>query len=167
MDSFCLGHLLFDRQCGPFPSLVKFFCLTHESCRFPMCNTEIPPISYVWLTDSANFPCLTWRIPALCHVASGLLQHFPFTYRCLDNSEAFIVISKLIVSRSFNLNRNVSTLCHFMCFKWILELYVKFSWILMTFPDFGHSLLFSLRIWWKCWNRFPFARICRTVREAL
>ena len=100
-------------------------------------------------------------------MASGLWQQFPFTHRFQDNSEALIAISKPIVSRLSNLHRIVSTFYRFMCLKWIRELYLKFSWILMIFPDLGQSLLISLRIRWNYWSRFPFARIYRTVREAL
>jgi hypothetical protein len=64
------------------------------------------------------------------------------------------------------MNGMVSTLCCFMCLKSILELYLKISWILLVFPDSGKTLLKSLRIWWKYWSRFLFARMYCTVQEA-
>ena len=139
---------------------------TLELCRFPMFDTEIRSISYVWHNDLANSSTLTLRISVFCCVASGLWQHFPFTHRFLDNAETLTAISKLIVSRPSILNWMVSTLCWFMCLKSILELYLTFSWILLVFPDSSKSLLKSLRIWWKYWSRFPFARMYCTVREA-
>ena len=131
-----------------------------------MSETEIRSISYVWHNDFAKSSTQTLRMTAFCYVASGLWQHSPSTYRFLDNAETLKAISKLIVSRPSNLNRMVSTLCCFVCLKSILELYLKFSWILLCFPDSGKSLLKPLRIWWKYWSRFHFARMYCTVREA-
>ena len=165
-DTFCLGHLLSDKQCSHFPRLLKLFCLTLELCRFPMSDTEIRSISYVWHNDLAKSSTLTLRITAFCYVASGLWQHFPFTHRFLDTAETITAISKLVNSRPSIRNGMVSTLCCFMCLKSILELYLKISWIFLVFPDSGKTLLKSLRIWWKYWSRFLFARMYCTVQEA-
>ena len=131
-----------------------------------MSETGIRSISHVWHNNLAKSSSLTLRITAFCYVASGFWQHFSFTHRFLDNAETFTTISKLIVSRPSILNQMVSTFYCFMCLKLILELYLTFSWILLVFPDSSKSLLKSLRIWWKYWSRFPFARMYCTVREA-
>ena len=60
-DTFCLGHLLSDKQCSHFPRLLKLFCLTLELCRFPMSETEIRSICYVWHSHLAKSSTLTLR----------------------------------------------------------------------------------------------------------